>query len=173
MSLDAKSYWSDPAHANWQCHYVHGAYGGQILCFTTGWKNKNLPKNETYSDSPEAFRVVLRDATDGKLYETRLFVSYEHADTRQHYQVVDTDWNPVAIELLQAYFYGSHHCPCHRKADADRAGAVTDDACEGNRFQIERITAVDMPELILYSETWSAEDLEEKLQALPRLCCEV
>lgn len=60
--------------------------------------------------------------------------------------------------------YAEHHCPCHRKVDARGAGAVVaDDDCEGKRFLIERIESPNLPGLVLYTETMTAEVLEASL----------
>ena len=76
---------------------------------------------------------------------------------------LNKEYNLVEVWTLLAYFYGSHHCPCHRKADAKLAGAIVDDdECEGNRFLIERITPLNS-NLILVSEVYSLEELEEML----------
>jgi hypothetical protein len=114
--------------------------------------------------------VVLLDRETNKEVETRLFVAYEHVDSSG--SVLGEDWNQVDVESLMSYFYAMHHCPCHRKNDARHQGGVdvTDEECEGDRFPIARIVSVDVPDLILYSETLTEEQLEAALLLLKHGC---
>jgi hypothetical protein len=144
-------------------HYAVVAYNGVALMFEKRWAKDKLPVGIGDVDyRRDALRVVLLDTEDNKEYITAMSASWQHDDQ----YLMDRDYNELPIESthLQAYFYGSHHCPCHRKDDARRAGAaVKDDECEGNRFRIKEITCAELPGLILYSETIPVHELEESL----------
>lgn len=141
-------------HSHLNEHYVEGSFGGLYLGFLKEWR-ENLPADGVQDN----FRIVLKDNQDGKLYESKIYSAFETHPSH----VLDDDYNEVEVWTLMHYFYGSHHCECHRKADAKRAGADTDDKCEGNRFLIERITPLDS-DLILVSEVYSPDELEEMLE---------
>ena len=149
------NYFDDPTHIKLLTNYVAGQFGGSYLVFTDEWKQKNLPTAGT-----NELRIVLRDMTDSKEYELfTMYCAYETSSVT----VLNDDYQSVEVCSLMSYFYGGHHCPCHRKADAKSAGVVVeDDSCEGNRFLIERITPVGS-ELILHSEIYDAETLGEFL----------
>lgn len=157
MIAAAASYWSDPAHVTWREHYFLGRSGGHILGFTEAWKLANLPANSSYD-----LTITLFDRQDEKTYSMPIYTAYEN-DIRT--ELMDDDWHEVAPHSLQSYFYSLHHCPCHRKQAAAKAGAITDEECEGDRFVVQSIVAPSLPDLILYSETLTLEELEERLIA--------
>lgn len=89
-----------------------------------------------------------------------MYVAYE----RNKESILNEDYDSIEVESLNGYFYGSHHCPCHRKSDARKAGAIIEnDECEGNRFLIHSITCDKAPGLNLYSEVFTEEQLEKML----------
>jgi len=148
-------YLAEPRH-ELQEHYAPGGYRAQHLGFTREWAEANLPKSGTSN----GFEIYLVDTEDNnKEYKTPGYVAW---DCHSEMGFMDDDWNYVELLSLQAYFYGSHHCPCHRKQDAEAAGAATDLTCDGNRFRISRI-CVPGEDLILYSETMEQETLEAEL----------
>lgn len=162
--MSEAKYFDDPDHQTWQFHYYSGCYGGQILAFTKAWADKHLPPTSTSN----GLKAELLDTTDGKIYTMPIYTAFENKDMRRH--VMDDDWKDVVAESLQDYFYGQHHCPCHRKQDAAKAGAVVEldpkdglYPCEGRRFVIKSITAPGVPHVILYSETMDEDALEEAL----------
>jgi hypothetical protein len=155
-------YLKEAEHRKWLSHYVRKAFGGYSLVFTTAWKEEFLPGNGTHSTDNDSFNVNLLDTHDGKIYKTKLYVAYEH----EKESILNEEYDPVEAESLMGYFYGSHHCPCHRKADAKRAGAIVEDnECEGNRFLIHSITHDKVPDVILYSEVFDEDGLEEMLKS--------
>ena len=145
------------SHEDLQEHYTVKAYGGNALVFRKSWMNRNLPK----SDSVSNFDLTLKDTTDNKLYECEIHVAYEEGNT-----MLDKNYQEKQFYSLMSYVYGSHFCPCNRKLKAKQKGAVVDEdlECEGDRFQIEKITHKTMPYLILYSETKSTDELQEILE---------
>jgi hypothetical protein len=162
------NYFSDERHASWRLHYTRGNNGGVLLSFTHEWRAANLPLGigeKGYEHGKHQFLVVLKDNQTGLLHDTRMSVAYNEAGSHEPW-AMDADWNSVdGLSSLQSYFYGMHHCPCHRKQDArDQCGVDVDDACEGNRFVIERITPLDRRDLILYSETATEDELEQALE---------
>lgn len=164
-------YLSEPAHREFGFFYEEGREGGLYLAFTVPWRKLHLPlsvvfdhfpgdakapKGRSYPELCNALLVYLRDTEDGKVYKTYMMPSWEDGD--------DAGWDEWQNHTsLNQYFYGSHHCQCHRKCDAKAAGAVTDEECEGERFMIERIVYKGLPDLILASETLDLVTLEEIL----------
>jgi hypothetical protein len=154
-------YFDDPEHEKWRGHYLYGARG-LSLAFTKEWAARSLPPDMSgINHDRRAVKVDLLDTSDGKVYETWMPMALELKDFRRC--VMDRDWNEVVVESMHDYFYGQHHCPCHRKCDAKAAGADTDGECEGSRFKIQSITAPGCPHVILYSETMTEHELEEAL----------
>lgn len=149
-------YLAEPVHAKLRAHYSEGPYYARHLGFTREWAEANLPKSGTSN----GFEIYLLDTKDGnKEYKTPGYVAWDcHSDMG----FMSEDWDYIELISLQAYFYGAHHCACHRKQDAATAGATTDDKCEGRRFLISRI-CVPGEDLILYSETMDDEELERTL----------
>lgn len=162
------AYLAFPGHDLFQ-HYTALDYGGLGLIFLPAFRDAHLPKGGT-SD----FLVDLLDTSDGKVYRHPLYVAYEH-DAKAGALDTDFSWREW-FTTLQGYFYGSHHCPCHRKDYAREAGAVVEYTeaekwadenggrdggyCSGDRFQIKSITCDGLPGLVLYSETMTEEELE-------------
>lgn len=151
MNFDMKYF---DKHSQLLEHYVEGSFGGLYLGFFKDWRD-NLPPDSVSS----CLKMVLKDTTDGKLYEHLMCSVFDKYPSH----VLDNDYNSTEVWTLMFYFYGSHHCPCHRKTDARLAGAITDEECEGNRFLIERVTPLDS-NLILISEVYSLEELEEMIK---------
>lgn len=167
----AELYFAEPVHAGWLLHYFSGRNGGQLLVFNKDWKKLHLPVGigePGYIYRQHLLRVVLVDTAGGECYETTLGPAYdiENAPLEKP-ELLDCQGAPIsaACQSLQSYFYACHHCPCHRKQDLrEQCGLSVDDACEGDRFLIERITPLTSPDLILYSEVHSAGDLEDFLE---------
>lgn len=154
-----RSYFSEPLHNRLQQHYVQSCHGGGILVFTEAFKEEVLRDND-YGNNH--IQITLLDTTDQKRYTMALYLAYQNKG--MEFEVMDDDWQPHRLLGLSDYFYCQHHCPCHRKTDAKRAGADTDEECEGNRFLIEKIVFPEWPELILFSETMDETDLEASLE---------
>ena len=156
------SYFSDPAHATWQRHYLDGSFGGRLLAFTEAWKLANLPPQGEHN----GLRYRLFDVERNWLLpELSIYTALEHEDRLERCQIQDENWDCVTVHTLMSYWYGCHHCPCHRKQDAER---FVDDIlpdCEGDRFQIHSIYPPGRPQLVLYSETLPEEELERILLA--------
>lgn len=151
----AKNYFDYPEHLSWQSHYCdHG--NCRMLCYAKGFKDNSLPKQGSYD-----FSVTLLDTDTGNRHSIEIYAAY--GDLGESW-VYGEDFNTVDTYSLQLYFYDSHYCPCHRKNDAKRCGANTDEECEGNRFLIEKIGPKDQSNLILYSEIMTLEELEENLE---------
>lgn len=151
------SYWDDARHQLWQSHYTTGAYGGVLLAFTAEWCATHLPK--------ECTQELLHDIRDDRTGETYVgmpfYVSYdEHEDG----YILDDDFQPAKYMTLQSYMCGSHHCGCHRALainTKDPTFGEGDLDCREIRehLLITKIYAETMPELVLYSETLSEEEL--------------
>lgn len=155
----AEVYLADPTLARWEWRYDRGSeQGPAYLLFLPAWGDKHLPPGWQRGDA-NTLRVVLLDAEDGKRYETRMPAFYEADRT-----FIPLDFEGV-VRHLQLYMYEDHFCACHRKIAAGAAGADTDEECEGERFKVERIEAPDLPGLVLYSETMTADELERLLGA--------
>lgn len=157
-------------HAAWLRHYFIDDYTSVHLAIEPDWWKEHMPDEPKIGQGKgNVLCAEYLDTTDGKLYQTPMYAAW--ADCPEvYFEVWDENWNPVTaqnIKALQGYFYNDHHCPCHRKQDAEAAGAVTDSECEGTRFQIVRIWAPAHPDLILYSETMTAEELEARLRGIP------
>lgn len=165
------NYLDHPAHAAWREHYFQGNYSSWHLAIDPAWWQAHMPKGFKSLDPADrdhsyAFQVEYLDRTDGKKYETKMYVAWDDYD-EVYFPGFDENWNhlnALGVKALMGYFYNEHTCPCHRKQDAASAGAVTDDECEGDRFQIARIWDPNHPGLILYSETMTSEELEAALQ---------
>lgn len=150
------SYCDYPEHKEFRYHYFQGQFGGFLLAFTKEWQDKYLPADSRHKERP--FLLVLKDMEDNKLYDTWMSVAYE---PRNIETVQKEDYSFASCRSILSYFYGSHHCPCHRKQDAKNAGAIVlDEECEGNRFLIDKI---ECENLILFSETRTQEELEKEL----------
>lgn len=153
-------YFNDIRHKTWQDHYIPSSWGGFALAFTKEWKEQYLPKNST----SDGFDIIQLDQQDGKHYKSKIYVAYDQIEDI----ILDEDYNVIKDEIycLMNYFYGCHHCPCHRKTFAKLAGAIIDEdcECEGDRFLIYSITSIDNPELNLYSEVLTEFELEESLE---------
>jgi hypothetical protein len=135
-------------------HYIGKEYGGLALVFTEQFMNDNLPTNSTSA----GLNICLLDNTDNKIYKSKIYVAYEDATT------LDNEYNSIEVKSLMGYFYGSYHCACHRKHDAQKVGAIVEnDECEGKRFLIYSITCDKLPDLNLYSEVLTEDELENLL----------
>ncbi len=151
MKTSLDTYLSDPRHRRWAERYTQHT-DSNILHFTEEWASVHMPP---HSFSTEPLRVMLLDQQGGKLYETWMNCSFDRTE-----RSLPPDWDSERLVMLKHYRYRLHHCTCHRKHDARKAGADTDRVCEGYRFAIERIEFPELSGLILYSETIPAEELE-------------
>lgn len=148
------AYLSFPGHAGWLRRYAEisaepDCFG---LLFTPEFRSARLP-----ADGTSDFDVELLDSTDGAIYRRKMSVACEGDASRV---VADADGNVREVMSLHGYFYAEHYCPCNRKLDAQRSGAVVeDDECEGDRFRIRSITCPGLPGLVLYSETMDEGEL--------------
>lgn len=164
------NYFDDPQHARLRQHYVEGREGGVLLAFTEAWMTSHLPQDKPGKDAPQLDVWLIDREDNDKPYLTNMWAAYDLASSGDGPQVMDVDWQTITVCTLSDYLYATHHCPCHRKDDAARAGASVpedDDEtyCSGDRFWIDRIVWRDMPDLILYSESRTVEELEEELNA--------
>jgi hypothetical protein len=149
-----------PYYEDEDCPYKHCR-----LVFPKSWIGTRLPAQWQHPvDHPDAdqrhhFLIELEDTEDGgKIYTARSWPSYHGDDS--------AGWGPDDPRMthLHIYTYQEHYCACHRKSDAEAAGAGTDDECEGERFAVRSITAPEhLPGVVLYSETLTAEELTPKL----------
>jgi hypothetical protein len=121
----------------------HDGERGLLLVFTDVWAEEYLPP-QSFTEHG-ALDVVLLDTTTGKTYSTHIFACYEEVDH--------------GTLTLHDFSYGSHYCQCHRGADVG-----LDIECEGDRLKVVQITCRGMDDLILYSETYSRQWLEGKLE---------
>jgi hypothetical protein len=147
------SYLSFPGHAGWSRRYaeISSEEAAVGLLFTQEFKSVYLP-----GDGTNDFEMELFDSTDGSVYRRNVYVAYEDDVT----VIVDGDGNCRDVMSLHGYFYAEHYCPCNRKLDAQRLGAVVlDEECEGDRFRIRSITHPGLPGLVLYSETVREDEL--------------
>lgn len=141
-------------------HYEQGNYKGvNLLIFTENWMKQNLSLNK-------------EDSLDCELLDTQTNIIYNtliHCACEKHECVVyDDEYNEIddSFYTLMNYFYCEHHCACHRHHDAVQAGLKENNEefeCKGNRFKIISIKPKNS-DIILYSETYSLKELEEKLK---------
>jgi len=125
------------AHGHLPSHYAEGNYRTfYFLLFTREWMEGHLPPDM----ASDALDVLLLDDSDGKTYHARHFAAYSETDGE------DGTWS------LTPYAYEDHYCSCHRKADARKAGADTDDECDGYRFRVLSVESPSLPGLTLYTE---------------------
>ncbi len=156
------SYWNDEKHGELIENYDENNYGAMCLGFTKEWMDANLPAGNAYGVRP--LNIFLRDRTDGKIYQSKIYAAYaEDAHLMDKGYTKHHD-----MWALMSYFYGSHHCPCHRKHDARAEGAVVEEdlECEGDRFQIHKITCDKYPNLVLLSETMTFDELQNALDSM-------
>lgn len=154
------SYLEHPQHAAWREHYFADAHGSWHLAIDPAWWAAHMPKSGS-----NLLRVEYLDRTDNKRYEAAMYAAWDDFN-EVWFPGFDEDWNHLnatGVKALKEYFYNDHHCPCHRKQDARAAGADTDEECEGDRFPILRIWWPGLPNLILYSEVLTSEELEQHL----------
>lgn len=116
-------YWQDEEHCKWKGHYAGGRNGGFLLGFTRAFREKHLPKDGLTSKDLHALSCVLFDRETNKEVPTKMYVAYEHDGHRD--SVNGEDWNWIEVDTLMSYFYGCHHCPCHRKNDAHHQGGFS------------------------------------------------
>lgn len=141
-------------------HYKQGNYKEvSLLIFTEDWMKQNLHLGEA-----DSLDCELLDTQTNIIYNTSIYCACEKHD----YTVYDDEYNEIAgnFYTLMNYFYCDHHCACHRHHDAVRAGLKENNEkfeCNGNRFKIISIKPKHS-DIILYSETYSLEELEEKLK---------
>jgi hypothetical protein len=146
-------------HSKFLKHYEKGNCAN-LLIFTEDWMEQNLSLPEPY----DSLNCELLDTQTNITYNTLIYCACEKHD----YTVYDDEYNDIAgsFYTLMNYFYCEHHCPCHRHQDAVRAGLKEnweEFECNGNRFQIVSIKPKNS-DVILYSETYRLEELEEKLK---------
>lgn len=142
-------YLLEQKHKNLLYHYIEGSYNNWYLVFTKDWMEKYLPKDN--------LDIILLDTTTDIEYKFKIHASYEDNNSI----FLDKNYNEIDnIYHINQYYYEDHYCSCHRKIDALINGANTDEECEGDRFLIKSILYKN---IILYSEIFTLEELEEKL----------
>lgn len=125
------------SHRHLPAHYAEGNYRNfYFLLFTREWMVEHLPKDMTQ----DALDVLLLDDSDGKVYRAK------------HFAALSETYDEHGTWSLNRYVYEDHYCACHRKTDARRAGADTDDECDGFRFQVLSVESPNLPGLTLYTE---------------------
>ena len=84
---------------------------------------------------------------------------------------MDDNWKEPDLWCLHPYMYQDHFCACHRKTDFYRADQnkggkefPDDTECEGNRYKVVNISSPLAPDVILYSETMTEQELLLKLK---------
>jgi hypothetical protein len=158
MNADIRTYLDFDGHSTWRRHYDQIRNAGVVhLVFTPAFAEAFLPR-----ESSTELIIELLDTTDGNTYRHKMYAAYDDAG---YNSILDQDWNCIdGLIGLQGYFYAEHYCPCHRKDYASDAGAIIEnDECEGRRFLVRSITCEKLPDLILYSETMSEDELEALL----------
>lgn len=162
-------FWSYPVHHEYQWWYG-GGDGNQRLLFCTQFATENLPAGGTHHGL-QCELVLQRLAEDPAApgYVMPIYTAYEHDSV----EVMGVDWKPYYAQALMHYWYADHHCPCHRRQDAESVGYVAQDEdyepgvlrdeCGAIRFKIRRIWAAALPDLILYSETLTETELYARL----------
>lgn len=169
-------YFDYPEHVSWQRHYVEGFYGGFYLAFTKQFLDENLPPHLDFrAETVDLLQVglVLQNTIDVS-FSDEIHPVYELLEQA----VLDEDYNAHDVWTLQNYFYSEHYCPCHRLHGARRHGYRPNeldyepdcpkDICGSILFDVRKICCKNHPDLILYSETMSYVQLEERL--IPMEC---
>ncbi len=140
----------------WLDHYLEGHYNNYFLAFSTEFKNEYLPASGTNDLICE-----LLDTKTNITYKFRYYVSYE-----DDIFAINKEYQSIQCETLKPYTYEEHYCACNRWQDAIKAGLTEEfdnRPCEGDRFHIKSIQCEKLLGLILYSETYSHEELETML----------
>lgn len=141
-------------------HYRDNGWGGRALIWKRDWQEQHLPKEDGFKTHTEPLTICFVKTKDRSVKSVvNYYLAYEHANCSDL---------PEELSSLQAYFYGSHLCDCHRKTATWCQYPGQEDSCEGTRdnWMIESIVLANMkgPGLILYSETMTLEELEASLQ---------
>lgn len=167
-------------HTQWKNHYTESCYGGYLLVFSENFMNEVLPKKTGFGID-EVIVELIDSERNNEVYLIGWWLNYEQFPKQIHKWILTSNFDDSNYEdeieyfTLMEYIYGSKLCPCNIKSSAYRAGApiIPDSidsegnvefSCEGDRFKIRSITLPAMPELILYSETLSQDELENILQ---------
>ena len=160
------NYFDDPAHRQWSTHYSDIYDDSDVgLAFTQAWADQVLAAVGYDGSHASRMDVLLCDTVDtktGVVYRYPIYLSL--AD--YVWAMVDDDGNDIPAVSLQGYFYSSHHCQCHRESDCEDAGKPPEEEefeCEGDRFKVVKIVFKTIPDLVLYSETMTIEELERSL----------
>jgi hypothetical protein len=163
-------YFDYPEHASWQSHYVEHSRGCFFLIFNKQFMDENLPPSLLkYGDETFQVELILRRIPEVR-YLDELPPAYELSKSI----VLDEEYKEHDAWTLQHYFYSEHYCPCHRVWGAELHGGYKPleehynpgprDDCGSILFDVSKIYCRNHPNLILYSETMSYVELEEKLK---------
>lgn len=144
-------------HSKWQRHYFGSQYRGYFLALSPKFIN-DIPTKRLCVD--------LSLKRNGVIYTDEMDAVYENI------QMLNVGELEPCV-CLGNYYYGSHYCPCHRVSAAKDAGyipvaedyetGIERDLCGSIQFEIRKIYFANTPELILYSETMTFEELENRL----------
>ncbi|RTK93413.1 MAG: hypothetical protein EKK64_10245 [Neisseriaceae bacterium] len=150
----------------WIDHYLEINFkNNHYLTFTKDFMDKNLPKEWEYkgTDNEELqVELVLRKNPSVVFLDT-MHVFYED----RGYQLKDS-------YILKPYMYSEHYCSCNRLLGAERGGYIAKEEhyeeergyCGEIIFDIKKIYCKNIPNLILYSETMSLDELENSLMSI-------
>lgn len=156
-------YFSDQMHRQLDDPYIEvendGDNTARLLLFTEAWRNTYIPPDGTDLD------CIILDTETGKTAPYKLYNAVDQ------YGLAGPTWDRGDLLMLQPYCYQNHCCSCHRKQYAECSGlwdgeeelANEDDLCTGHRFKFVQITSPLLPDLILYSETMSEDELNARL----------
>lgn len=145
--------------------YFKNAY---YLAFSEQFMKDKLPKQwdrENKEKEQLVIELVVRK-NPVTVYSCNYSAFYEFKES----VVRDENYNLMDAWCLKPYMYSEHYCDCNRWQDAIESGYVPKeedyeeneprDQCGEIIFDINKIYCKDMPELILYTETISLDELE-------------
>lgn len=171
-------YFDDSIHRTLQCPYYEVSHDGNkayLLFFTQDWADKNKLIRGNMD-----LLITILDQETGKtaVYKSGYCAYDSKRENLSGIAVFDQEWKEPELCCLQPYFYQDHECPCHRKQYAEEAGLwdgkeepiedwedeMNDGLCSGNRFKYVSIASLFAPDVVLYSETMSEEELMGRLK---------
>lgn len=177
IAFAKRRYWDYPEHRDMFSNFTT-YYDAKLLVWSENFHNEQMPPDMRGSNHKHELQIEIFDAISQQTFKATHVVSYEEG-----YEGIGTstgeEFKPYS---LQGYFYCEHFCGCHRAHHIEAAGqsipeysgikfADNDNrACPRGRFYVTKIVWEQMPELILYSETLSLEEMAERLNQA-RLPC--
>jgi hypothetical protein len=177
IAFAKRRYWDYPEHRDLFSNFTLYR-SANLLVWSENFHNEQMPPDMRGSNHRNDLLIEIFDSVSQQTFKAKHVVSYEEA-----YEEIGTstgeEFKPYS---LQGYFYREHFCGCHRAHHIEAAGQTIpeysgikfgdndDRSCPRGRFHVTKIVWDKMPELILYSETLSLEEMAEQLRKANPLC---